>query len=331
MDWIQTIKQFKQYLRFERGLSPNSVEAYLQDVSKLHQYAALPKGGEGGGTITSTKPTKSTQSVKSVESTKKDSQSPNHGPDQITDRDVQEFLAWINDFGVSVHTQARILSGLKAFYSFLKIEYGLEHSPVELIQSPRLERKLPDVLNVSEIDTLIGSLDLSTPEGVRNKAMLEVLYGCGLRVSELINLKLSNLHLDTGFIKVEGKGNKERLVPIGQQAIRHLTIYIQQIRSSQLVKETFADFVFLNRRGTALSRVMVFLIIKDLAQRAGITKKISPHTLRHSFATHLVEGGADLRAVQDMLGHESITTTEIYTHVDRDYLRSVIVQYHPRK
>lgn len=318
MDWKQAIQQFRQYLRFERGLSPHSVEAYLQDVTKLHQFASLrvasgeQSGSRGVGLQTEPAP---------------------HGPqpDQLTARDIQEFLVWINDLGVSTHTQARILSGLKAFFLFLKLEYGLQQNPVELIQAPRLERKLPDVLHVQEIDALIAALDLSTPEGIRNKAMLEVLYGCGLRVSELINLKLSNLHLTAGFIKVEGKGNKERLVPIGGAAIRHLTIYIDQVRSQLKIKNPFTDFVFLNRRGTGLSRVMVFLIIKDLAKRAGIQKRISPHTFRHSFATHLVEGGADLRAVQDMLGHESITTTEIYTHVDRDYLRSVIVQYHPRK
>lgn len=300
LNWERRIKQFNQYLRFERGLSPNSVEAYLGDVRKLHQFAQL-------------------------------SPPPIVDPDQMTDRDIQRFLAWLNDFGISAHTQARVLSGLKAFFSFLKMEYGLDSSPLEFIHSPRLERKLPEILHVEEIDRLIGAIDLSTPEGARNRALLEVLYGCGLRVSELTNLKISNLHLDTGFVKVEGKGNKERLVPIGSQTIQPLQVYLKQIRPLQPVKADFADWVFLNRRGTSLSRVMVFLVIKDLARRAGITKKISPHTFRHSFATHLVEGGADLRAVQDMLGHESISTTEIYTHLDRDYLRSVITQYHPRK
>lgn len=297
MDWDKSIGQFKQFLRLERGLSTNSIEAYVGDVTKLQQYAAI------------------------------------HGllPGQIKGRNVQEFLVWIHEMGVSAYTQARILSGLKSFFSFLKIEYGLDNSSIDLIETPRLARKIPDVLNIQEIDALIGAIDLSSAEGHRNKAMLEVLYGCGLRVSELIGLKLSNIHLQTGFIKVEGKGNKERLVPIGNQAIRFLELYIEGDRQQQKIKPGQEDFVFLNRRGSSLSRVMIFLIIKDLASRAGIKKQISPHTFRHSFASHLVEGGADLRAVQDMLGHESITTTEIYTHVDRDYLRSVMVEFHPRK
>lgn len=297
MDWEKCIEQFKQFLRLERGLSLNSIEAYVGDVTKLQQFAA-------------------TQDLL---------------PSQITSQNVQEFLVWIHEIGVSAHTQARILSGLKSFFSFLKIEYGLDNSAINLIETPRLARTIPDVLNIQEIDALISAIDLSSAEGHRNKAMLEVLYGCGLRVSELVGLKLSNLHLQLGFIKVEGKGNKERLVPIGNQTIKILQLYTDGDRRQQKIKPGHEDFVFLNRRGNSLSRVMVFLIIKDLASRAGIKKRISPHTLRHSFASHLVEGGADLRAVQDMLGHESITTTEIYTHIDRDYLRSVIVQFHPRK
>lgn len=297
MDWDKSIGQFKQFLRLERGLSTHSVAAYLADVTKLQQFAAI-------------------QGLK---------------VEQITGQEIQEFLVWIHQFGISASSQARILSGLKSFFAFLKIEYNLDNSAIELIESPRLERKIPDVLNIQEIDALIAAIDLSTAEGHRNQAIIEVLYSCGLRVSELTNLKLSNLHLDTGFIKVEGKGNKERLVPIGGQAVQFLKRYIQEIRAKQTIKPGREDTVFLNRRGSNLSRVMIFHIIKDTAARAGIKKTISPHTLRHSFASHLVEGGADLRAVQDMLGHESITTTEIYTHIDRDYLRSVIIQHHPRK
>jgi len=297
MDWQHSIVQYKQFLRFERGLAANSIEAYLQDVDKLRQYAEIQELGLAN----------------------------------ISVREIQGFLAWINELGVSAHTQARVLSGLKSFFSFLKLEYGLKESPMELIETPRLERKLPDTLNIQEIDQLIGALDLSSREGMRNKAMLEVLYGCGLRVSELIHLKLSNLNLNAGFIKVEGKGNKERLVPIGQQAIKYLQIYLGEVRPHQKINPGFEDLVFIGKRGASLSRVMVFLIIKALAEKAGIKKNISPHTFRHSFASHLVEGGADLRAVQDMLGHESITTTEIYTHLDRDYLRSAIIQFHPRK
>ena len=296
MDWKATINDFKQYLRVERAMSVNTVDAYLNDVNKLWQYAAsvdvLPEG--------------------------------------ITPQHLQAFLAWVNSFGVSAYTQARILSGIKTFYFFLSIEHGLLENPTALIQAPRLGRKIPDVLNITEIDDLIAAIDLSTVEGMRNKAMLEVLYGCGLRVSELIGLKVSNLFLDVEFIKVEGKGSKERLVPIGTQAAKYLRIYLEEVRVHQKIKPNCGDFVFLNRRGSPLSRVMVFLIVKELAKKIGLNKKISPHTFRHSFASHLVEGGADLRAVQEMLGHESITTTEIYTHVDRDYLHSVITQYHPR-
>lgn len=297
MDWQHSIAQYKQYLRFERGLAGNSIEAYLQDANKLRQYSEIRQ----------------------------------LLLDRLSVRDIQDFLIWINELGVSAHTQARILSGLKSFFSFLKIEYGLKENPMELIQPPRLERKLPDTLNIQEIDRLIAALDLSGKEGMRNKAMLEVLYGCGLRVSELINLRLSNLNLRDGFIKVEGKGNKERLVPIGHQAIKYLRMYLEEVRPSQKINPGHEDMVFISKRGTSLSRVMVFLMIKGLAEKAGIHKNISPHTFRHSFASHLVEGGADLRAVQDMLGHESITTTEIYTHIDRDYLRSAIIQFHPRK
>ncbi|MGK6351281.1 site-specific tyrosine recombinase XerD [Parapedobacter sp. DT-150] len=296
MDWKTSISDFKHYLQLERAMSINTVEAYLDDLSKLRQFA------EPQGLL----------------------------PETVTPKDLQDFLAWINGFGLSAYSQARILSGIKAFYLFMCLEHGLIENPTALIQAPRLGRKIPDVLNVMEIDRLIAAIDLSTPEGMRNKTMLEVLYGCGLRVSELVGLRISNLFLDVEFIKVMGKGSKERLIPIGSQAAKYLRIYLTEVRVHQKIKAENTDFVFLNRRGAPLTRVMVFLIIKELAKTSGLKKKISPHTFRHSFASHLVEGGADLRAVQEMLGHESITTTEIYTHVDRDYLRSVITQYHPR-
>ncbi|SFC49031.1 integrase/recombinase XerD [Parapedobacter composti] len=296
MDWTTTINGFRHYLQLERAMSANTIDAYLDDVAKLRQFA----------------------------------EPLNLSPSAVTPANLQDFLAWINGFGLSAYSQARILSGIKTFYLFLSLEYGLLENPTALIQAPRLGRKIPDILNITEIDQLIGAIDLSTPEGMRNKAMLEVLYGCGLRVSELVGLKVSNLFLDVEFIKVEGKGSKERLVPIGSHAAKYLRIYLNDVRIHQPVKRGSEDFVFLNRRGAPLTRVMVFIIVKDLAKVIGLKKKISPHTFRHSFASHLVEGGADLRAVQEMLGHESITTTEIYTHVDRDYLQSVITQYHPR-
>lgn len=296
MNWDTVNRDFKRYLLLERGLAENSIVAYQNDVNKLQNYAELHK----------------------------------LAIPQITTKALQNFLVWVNEFSISTYSQARLLSGIKTFYKFLQIEYDLEHNPAELLESPRITRKMPAVLSIEEIDQLIAAIDLSTPEGMRNKAILEILYGCGLRVSELCNLKRSNLYLDVEFIKVEGKGNKERLIPIGQQAIRYLRIYIDEVRVHIPVKPDSEDFVFLNRRGSPISRVMIFLIIKDLAAKVGLQKEISPHTFRHSFASHLVEGGADLRAVQDMLGHESITTTEIYTHIDKDYLQSVITQFHPR-
>ncbi len=294
--WPNFILYFKRYLEFERNLSKNSVQAYLNDVRKLQVY----------------------------------SEEHNLNVEELTSQHIREFLTWINSFGVSPFTQARLLSGIKVFFNFMQLEHNLSHNPAELIEAPRLPRNLPDVLSVHEIDHLIQAIDLSSPEGMRNKAMLEVLYGCGLRVSELTQLKLSNLFLEIDFIKVEGKGSKERLIPIGGEASKYLKIYIHEVRVHQPVKPGNEDFVFLNRRGSPLSRVMVFIIIKDLAKKIGLHKKISPHTFRHSFASHLVEGGADLRAIQEMLGHESITTTEIYTHIDNDYLHSIITQYHPR-
>ena len=296
MDWESIKKDFKRYLLLERGLSNNSIDAYLNDVQKLQRYCDITELNLS----------------------------------EISSKDLQKFLTWMNEFEIAAYTQARLLSGIKTFFAFLQIEYDREDNPAELLETPRITRKIPQVLSIQEIDDLIAAIDLSVPEGMRNKAILEVLYGCGLRVSELCNLKISNLFLDVEFIKVEGKGNKERLIPIGEQAIKYLKIYLEEVRIHQPIKLGKEDFVFLNRRGNPLSRVMIFLIIKDLAAKIKLRKEISPHSFRHSFASHLVEGGADLRAVQDMLGHESITTTEIYTHIDKEYLQSVITQYHPR-
>lgn len=243
---------------------------------------------------------------------------------------LQEFIQAINEVGLEVQSQARIISGIKAFYKYLMMEDVVKQSPTDLLEAPKLSRKLPDTLSVEEVNALLQSIDLSTPEGIRNRAMLEVLYGCGLRVSELVELKISSMSLDAGFMRVIGKGNKERLVPVGSEAIIHIKNYLQYTRPLVPVKKGEEDVVFLNRNGRRLSRVMVFYVIKKCANQVGSKKTISPHTLRHSFATHLIEGGADLRAVQEMLGHASITTTEIYTHLDREYLRSTILQYHPR-
>jgi integrase/recombinase XerD len=247
---------------------------------------------------------------------------------QLTD--LRAFIGWLNELGVQPATQARVLSGIKAFFSYLMLEEMITEDPAALIAAPKMSRKLPDTLNINEINALIEAIDASKPEGMRNKAMLEMLYGCGLRVSELVELKISNIFADTEFIRVIGKGNKERLVPVGAVALKYLDLYKNEIRNRQRIKKGQEDYVFLNKFGSRLSRVSVFTLIKDLAVKAGIAKSISPHTFRHSFATHLIEGGADLRAVQEMLGHASITTTEIYTHLDRDYLRSVITQFHPR-
>ena len=298
MDWQSGLTGFKSYLRLERSLSANTVDAYMQDVDKLHQFF-----------------------ISKFEDKKLNS---------ITSNDLKDFLVWVNKLGMLPPTQARVLSGLKAFFKYLVLENLISIDPSALLESPKTSRKLPDTLNILEINSMIDAINLSKPEGMRNKAMLEILYGCGLRVSELTGLKISNLYLDIDFIKILGKGNKERLVPIGSDAIKFLRLFMNEIRIHIAVKPGKEDFVFLNNRGNPISRVMVFLIIKDLADKAGIKKNISPHTFRHSFATHLIEGGADLRAVQEMLGHESITTTEIYTHLDRDYLRETIIQFHPR-
>ena len=252
------------------------------------------------------------------------------GVKEITMENVQTFIKYIAELGLSPRSQARLLSGIKAFYKYLLLENEISTDPTELIESPKLGRKLPDTLSIEEVDALIHAVDLSKPEGERNKTMLEVLYSCGLRVSELINLKISNIYFNDGFIRITGKGDKERLVPIGKQAIKCLDIYLNQVRNHQPIQTGCEDFAFLNRRGKPLSRVMIFTIIKNLAEKISLQKTISPHTFRHSFATHLIEGGADLRAVQEMLGHESITTTEIYTHLDRSFLKQTILDYHPR-
>jgi integrase/recombinase XerD len=298
LDWRSAIKGFQAYLKLEKSLSANSIEAYTRDIEKLHQFA--------------------------------EAQPLKLNPDSIVLADLRLFITWVNELGMIPSSQARILSGIKAFYKYMLMEDIIKSDPSELLESPKIQRKLPDTLSYDEINKLIDAIDLSRLEGPRNKAIMEVLYGCGLRVSELTELKLSNLYLDIEFIKVFGKGSKERLVPIGGSAVKALKIWIEQVRVHVSIKKGEEDYVFLNRRGSRLSRVYIFMVIKDLALQTGIKKTISPHTFRHSFATHLVEGGADLRAVQEMLGHESITTTEIYTHLDREYLKGTIIQFHPR-
>ncbi|MEQ8364087.1 MAG: site-specific tyrosine recombinase XerD [Cyclobacteriaceae bacterium] len=296
--WDIHIKHFSNYLKLERSLSGNSIEAYVRDIEKLQQFADMNLKGLS--------------------------------PLKITSKQLQAFLTYVNELGMSAHSQARILSGVKAFYKYLIYEELLDKDPTVLIEGPKLGRKLPDTLSYIEIEQLLEAIDMSTPEGGRNRAMLEVLYSSGLRVSELVDLRMNNVYFDVGFLRVVGKGNKERLVPVGKDALKFLTIYKEQIRVHVPVQKDFESYMFLNRRGKKLTRVMVFTIIKGLAVKVGLKKVISPHTFRHSFATHLIEGGADLRAVQEMLGHESITTTEIYTHLDRDYLRQVIQEFHPR-
>jgi integrase/recombinase XerD len=287
---------FKAYLRLEKSLSPNSVEAYLKDIQKLFWF---------------------------LETLQKN-------PAEVQLKELTEFVHHLYNLGLSATSQARIISGIRAFYKYLKLENEIKDDPSALLELPKLARKLPEFLSIEEINALLAQIDVSTPDGARNKAMLETLYSCGLRVSELTGLKISNLFLQDQFITVVGKGNKERLVPIGSVAIEQLNLYINYVRVHIPVKKGFEDTVFLNKFGKTLSRQMVFLVIKDLAAKAGIKKNIGPHTFRHSFATHLIDGGADLRAIQEMLGHSSITTTEIYTHLDRNYLRDIVLQYHPR-
>jgi len=295
--WEPYKKGFKAYLQLERSLSNNSIEAYLNDIEKLTIY--LQAQGE----------------LKN--------------PAELILPDLQKFVQWVAQLGMTATSQARIISGIRTFYKYCLLEDISPVDPTTLLEAPKLKRALPDFLSFEEIENILEQIDVSTPEGTRNKAILETMYSCGLRVSEVVNLKLSQLYLDVGFVRVLGKGNKERLVPIGGSAIKFINIYRSNIRVHQPIQPGEEDILFLNRRGKRLTRVMIFLIIKDLVKKAGIKKNISPHTFRHSFATHLVEGGADLRAVQEMLGHESITTTEIYTHLDREFLRKTLEKFHP--
>ena len=296
MSWESSILGFKSYLTIERSLSANSVDAYIRDVKKLETFAKKQKISELN----------------------------------INKSDLSDFVSNISKEGISARSQSRIISGIKAFYKYLIMEDYITADPTQLLESPKIGMKLPDTLSIEEIDKLIAAIDLSTEQGERNRSMLEILYSCGLRVTELITLKLSNVSFVEGFIKVIGKGDKERLAPIGKTALKYLNIYISEVRNHQDIQKGHEDIIFLDRRGKQLTRVMIFTIIKQLAEKIGLKKKISPHTFRHSFATHLIQGGADLRAVQEMLGHESITTTEIYTHLDKEYLREAIIQFHPR-
>jgi integrase/recombinase XerD len=301
VSWSSYIKNFVNYLRLERSLSVNSIDSYERDVGKLEQYIQMNHSGLS--------------------------------PLKVDVQQLRGFLEFLNELGMSAYSQARILSGIKAFYKYFLYEELIDTDPTALLEGPKLGRKLPDTLSYPEIEKILNAIDLSTPEGARNRAMLEILYSSGLRVSELVDLKLANIHADVGFLRVVGKGNKERLVPVGREALKYLTIYIESIRGKSPHKapqKGFEAYAFLNRNGRKLTRVMIFTVIKNLVATIGLKKSVSPHTFRHSFATHLIEGGADLRAVQEMLGHESITTTEIYTHLDRDYLRQVVKEFHPR-
>jgi integrase/recombinase XerD len=295
--WEPYKKGFKAWLQLEKSLSDNSVEAYIRDIEKFTQYLQEER----------------------IEKS----------PGSVELKDLQQFIRWITELGMTAGSQARIISGIRSFYKYCLLENICQTNPTLLLETPKLKRALPDTLSFDEIEKIIGTLDLTKPEGGRNKAILETMYSCGLRVSELVNLRISGLYTDVGFVKVLGKGNKERLVPIGRSAIKCITIYRKNIRVHIQAKPGDEDILFLNNRGARLSRVMIFYIIKEAAKQAGIKKNISPHTFRHSFATHLVEGGADLRAVQEMLGHESITTTEIYTHLDRTFLRKTLEEFHP--
>jgi integrase/recombinase XerD len=295
--WEPYKKGYKAWLQLEKSLSDNSVEAYGRDIEKLTQFL------------------QATHSLRT--------------PAEIELKDLRQFIRWISELGLTPASQARIISGIRSFYKYCAIEQITKKDPTALLEAPKLKRALPDTLTFEEIEAIIGQIDLSKPEGGRNKAILETMYSCGLRVSEVVNLRLSCLYMDVGFIRVTGKGDKERLVPIGSSAIKYIDIYLNEIRVHVPPRPGNEDIVFLNRRGSKLSRVMIFLVLKDLVKAAGIHKNVSPHTFRHSFATHLVEGGADLRAVQEMLGHESITTTEIYTHLDREFLRETLHRFHP--
>ncbi len=296
LSWKQSIKDFETYLRLEKSLSENSIDAYTDDVLKLERYLAESKSEKQ--------------------------------PGEVNYRDLKEFLIWFSAGNLNPRTQSRVLSGIRGFFRFLLIEGEIDENPSTLIESPGTGLKLPEVLSVGEIDSIIAAIDLSKAEGHRNKAIIETLYGCGLRVSELVNLRITDIHRGEGFVTVTGKGNKQRLVPISSKALREIDNYMPGRKRLPVIYDQ--NILFLNRRGSRLTRAMIFTIIKELAAKAGINKKISPHTFRHSFATHLIEGGADLRAVQDMLGHESILTTEIYTHIDRSFLRDTLIMFHPR-
>ena len=298
MSWNLHITQFKNYLKLERALATNSIDAYTRDVTKLMEFLDMSKKI--------------------------------HDPLQVKPIDLLDFIKFIHELGLSPHSQARIVSGIKGFYKYLSYENFISTDPSELLELPRLGRKLPDTLSIHEIDLLFEAIDMSKASGPRDRAMAETLYSAGLRVSELVNLKISNIYDDVGFLRILGKGNKERLTPIGKSALKFIKSYQYEVRNHVHIKPGHEDYLFLNKLGNRISRVSIFTLIKNLALRAGIRKNISPHTFRHSFATHLIEGGADLRAVQEMLGHESITTTEIYTHLDRDYLKQMIKEFHPR-
>ena len=297
--WEHEIIEYKNFLKLERSLSENSIAAYVNDINKLTFF---------------------------LKSINKD----NIDYSDIDTKIIREFVEYLYNLGISSYSQARIISGIKSFFNYLLIEEKIKINPTELIESPKLDKKLPDTLNVDDIEKILSSIDLDSFEGVRNRAIIETLYSCGLRVSELINLSYQNLYLDIGFVKVIGKASKERLVPIGSAAIKYIKIYSDQHRKNIKIKPGNEGYLFLNRRGSKISRNMIFIIIKNITQKLNIEKKISPHTFRHSFATHMIEGGADLRAVQEMLGHESITTTEIYTHLNKEYLREVVNKFHPR-
>ncbi|WP_406654317.1 site-specific tyrosine recombinase XerD [Marinoscillum sp.] len=298
VSWDVYIKQFRNYLKLERSLAGNSIDAYVRDITKLREFFE----------------------IKNLDVS----------PLKVSQANLVDFIEFLNELGMSPYTQARMLSGVKGFFRFLLYEQLIDKDPSELLESPKIGRKLPDTLEFHEIEALLAQIDLSTDGGTRNRAMLETLYSSGLRVTELIELRISNIYVEEGFVRVIGKGSKERLVPIGREALKHIGLYKDHVRVHLDIKKGHEDFLFLNMRGSHISRISVFTIIKDLALKAGIKKSISPHTFRHSFATHLIEGGADLRAVQEMLGHESITTTEIYTHLDRDYLKQIINEFHPR-
>lgn len=298
MNYLPFQKGFKTYLQLERGLSENTLAAYLHDTTLLFDFLTTQKEGK---------------SLKKVDY-----------------NDLKDFIAFINKLGLGNYSQARVTSGIKAFFRYLDLEKIIENDPSELLESPKIGTKLPDVLNLEEIINIINAIDLSLPEGQRNKAIIEILYGCGLRVSELVNLKISQLFFNEEIITVTGKGNKQRLIPIGKEAKKSILLYLQHNRVKIVPKKGNEDILFLNRNGGKLSRQMVFVIVKNLVEKAGIHKKVSPHTFRHSFATHLVQNGADLKAVQDLLGHASIITTEIYTHINREDLRKAILTYHPR-